>query len=390
MHSMNSKHWSGLLLCVLLAAVLSACGGGGGAVSGQGTLSTSLTDAAIDGYQAVYVTISRVEVHMSGGGGWQSVANPEKTYNLLELVNGVRETLGLATLEAGHYTQMRLILGGTPDAQANIFSQPHSFANYLIDANGVVQELTTPSGMTTGLKVVRGFDINPDQTTELILDFDAMHSVVKAGASGKYQLKPTVKVLTVADGAIVSGQVRAAGATPPLALEGALVTAQTVDPASADASAQVLIEAGTLSAADGGYALFLAGGAMNLVAVKEGYFPACTAATLLPASQQTVNFDLQPDAAAPGSITGTVSIAGALAGQVVSLDFRQQAACQGSAGPAMITVRAIQVETGGGFAVVLPAGSYQLVASTAGKTTQAVDTVVVTPAAATDIGNLSF
>lgn len=391
MHPMNQKHWLGLLLCIVSAVVLTACGGGSGSgTAGRGTLSTSLTDAAIDGYQAVYVTISRVEVHMSGGDGWQTVANPEQTYNLLELVNGVRETLGLATLEAGHYTQMRLILAGTPDARANIFSQPHPFANYLIDANGLAQELTTPSGRTTGLKLVNGFDIQSGLTTELILDFDAMHSVVRAGASGKYQLKPTVKVLDVADGAIVSGQVRAAGTTPPAVLDGTLVTAQTAAPASVEVSAQVVIEAGTLSAADGGYALFLAAGSKNLVAIKEGYLPACTAVTLLPASQHTVDFDLQPDAAAPGSITGTVSIGGALAGQIVSLDFRQQASCQGAAGPAMITVRAIQVETGGGYEVVLPAGSYQVVASTFGKTTQVIDNVVVAPAVATDIGNLAF
>lgn len=240
MHPMNPKHWPGLLLSLVLALVLNACGGGSGSGPGQGSLSTSLTDAAIDGYRAVYVTISRVEVHMSGGDGWQTVANPEQTYNLLELVNGVRETLGLATLEAGHYTQMRLILAGTPDARANIFSQQHPFANYLIDANGLAQELTTPSGRTTGLKLVNGFDIQPGLTTELILDFDAMHSVVRAGASGKYQLKPTVKVLDVADGAIVSGQVRAAGTTPPAVLDGTLVTAQSAAPSSIEVSAQVV------------------------------------------------------------------------------------------------------------------------------------------------------
>ena len=41
---------------------------------------------------------------------WEPVASPDKTYNLLDLTNGVREELGIADLEAGDYTQMRLLL----------------------------------------------------------------------------------------------------------------------------------------------------------------------------------------------------------------------------------------------------------------------------------------
>lgn len=377
-----------VLCCILAGMMLAACGGGSDSDPAQGTLSTSLTDASTDLYQAVYVTISRVEVHANGG--WQTVANPEKTYNLLELVNGVRETLGIATLDAGHYTQMRLVLGATPDSGINIFSQPHPFANYVIDLTDAVHELTAPSGMTTGLKVVNGFDINPDQTTELILDFDAMHSVVVAGSSGKYQIKPTVKVLDVADGAIVTGLVSEAGSAPTFALEGALVTAQVVDSAATDPASQVLIDAGTLSAVDGHYGLFLAAGGYNLVAAKEGYLPSCSAISLSPTSQETVDFSLDPAPVAPGSISGTVSIAGAPADQVVTIDFRQEVTCAGAVAPGMITVQSVNVANGGTFDVALPEGTYQVVASTFGKTTQVVDDVVVTTALATDLGALAF
>jgi len=378
-----------LILFSLLAMYLTACGGGGGSTA-QGTLSTLLSDASTDSYQAVYVTISRVEVHADNGGGWQTVASPDKTYNLLELVNGVRETLGISTLDAGHYTQMRLVLGATRDSGFNIFSLPHPFANYVIDQNDAVQELTVPSGMTTGLKIVNGFDIHPDQTTELILDFDAMRSVVIAGSSGKYQLKPTVKVLDSAEGAIVSGVVSEAGAAPPVLLDGALVTAQITDPAGADALNQVMIEGGTLSDVDGAYALFLAAGDYNLVAVEDGYLPACAALSLLPAGQDTSDFALEPAAADPGSITGSVSIGGASADQVVTIDFRQEAACAGALNPTIITIKSINVANGGGYEVVLPVGTYQIIASTFGKTTQVVDNVAVITAVVTDLGELGF
>jgi hypothetical protein len=44
---------------------------------------------------------------------------PGQIYNLCELVNGVREELGLASLRSGHYTQMRLIIGRDPDDGIN-------------------------------------------------------------------------------------------------------------------------------------------------------------------------------------------------------------------------------------------------------------------------------
>ena len=376
-----------MLLSLGAGLLLAACGGGSGPA--QGTLSMALTDASTDAYRAVYVTISRVEVHADGG-DWQTVASPDQTYNLLDLVNGVRAGLGIATLNAGHYTQMRLVLGATPDTGINLFSQPHPFANYVVDQNDAVHELTVPSGMTTGLKIVNGFDINAGQTTELILDFDAMSSVVIAGSSGKYQLKPTVKVLDTADGAIVSGVVSEAGADPAVLLGGALVTAQVADPAAADAKDQVAIEGGTLSAADGAYALFLAAGDYNLVAVADGYLPACSVASLATADQLGVDFALDPLATDPGSLTGSVSIAGASADQVVTVDVRQEVTCAGAVAPAMITVKSLNVANGGTFEIFLPSGDYQVVASTSGQTTQVVDGVTVATGVATDLGALAF
>lgn len=360
-------------------------------MAGQGTLSTSLTDASTHDYKAVYVTIAEVDVHPDRGGGWQTVASPNKTYNLLDLVNGVRETLGIADLDAGHYSQMRLILGETPDSGLNILSQPHPFANYLIDENDAVHELKVPSGLTTGLKIVNGFDTDADQTTELVLDFDAMRSVVKAGASGKYLLKPTVKVRNTTAGAVVSGVVSEAGSSPAAPLGGAFVTAQIADPASADARDQVVIEAGTLSASDGGYSLFLAPGDYNLVAVEDGYLPACTAVSLQPASQTTTDFALTPVANdGTGELTGTVSIAGASADQVVTVDFRQEVTCDGASAMAMITVASVNVANGGDFDVTLPVGDYQVVASTSGQTTQVLDNVTVTSGGVTNLGTFSF
>ena len=367
------------MLYLLIVLFLFACGGGGDSVS-QGTLSTSLTDTSTNEYQAIYVTIDRVEVHMGGNdnGNWQTVANPEKTYNLLELVNGVRETLGIATLNAGHYTQMRLIIGKTPDQDLNIFSTQHPFANYFVDQNNEINELKIPSGMNTGVKVVNGFNINENQTTELLLDFNAMHSVVKAGSSGKYLLKPTVKVLDTADYAIVSGVVAETGTNPQVLLEGALVTAQ-FSVASDDAKDQIVIDAGTVSDENGSYALFLEPNDpsefYNLVATLPNYQPVCTPVSLDADSITEINFDLPVVSTNPGTVAGLVTITNAGEDQFATIELRQQVACPSVT--ETVTVNSFNIANGGFYSVELPAGIYQMVAWSYGMVTSTYDITII-------------
>jgi hypothetical protein len=384
------KKLNRLLLYFGIGLLFVACGGSGGSDSGGsdsggfastgglGTLSTSLTDSSTDEYQAVYVTIARVEVHHDGNGSWQTVAEPNKTYNLLDLVNGVREDLGIATMDAGHYTQMRLIIGETPEVGGiNKFSVAHPYANYIINLADEVHELKVPSGTNTGLKIVNGFNINENQTTELILDFDAMRSVVKAGKSGKYLLKPTIKVLDTTEYAIVSGQVNNADTTPATPLEGALVTAQVADATQPDAKDQVVIEAGTVADVNGDYALFLAPGDYNLVATQTGYLPDCIAINLIADDTQTMtDFSLSTPTGDLGSLSGTVSIDNAQPDQYATIDFRQDVTCVDALAQTSITVKSINMADGGDYSVDLPAGTYHVVASTFGKVTVTMDVTV--------------
>ena len=94
-------HW--FLFSLILSAVFISCGGGGDSNSGgTGTVAVSLTDAMSNKFNAVYVTIEDVQVHMKGNGNgndsWRSVSAPNlpKTFNLYELTNGIREEIGLA------------------------------------------------------------------------------------------------------------------------------------------------------------------------------------------------------------------------------------------------------------------------------------------------------
>ena len=186
-------------MALLLSAFIAGCGGGGsdggGNGGGSGTLGVSLTDAPACGFDAVNVTVSIVRVHQSdtasdSAGGWSEISlNPPRKINLLDLTNGVLESLGETMLPAGHYTQLRLVLA------ANNASSPPS--NSVILSSGTPGReiaLVTPSAVQSGIKLNHEFDVAAGQRVDLVLDFDACKSVVKRG-NGSYLLKPVVKVI---------------------------------------------------------------------------------------------------------------------------------------------------------------------------------------------------
>jgi hypothetical protein len=280
---MKLPRWSVWVAASLLVLVLAGCEGGGGTTTalgpdssdstetGTGMLSLMLTDAPTDDLQAVYVTIDEVQVHMADGenGGWETVVNPEKTYDLLELRHGVMDQLGVGVLEAGTYTQMRLIIGLTADNSENILGEQHPAefdGNYVVDKAGEYVDLKVPSGVQTGIKLVHPFLIEEALETELILDFDAEKSVHKAGNTGKYILKPTIKV--IGTHAVLSGCVRDdfSGAN----IEYVRVTAQTYD-ASVEEKDGVTFHASDTTESDGYYAMHLPPGDYCIVASPPYY-----------------------------------------------------------------------------------------------------------------------
>jgi len=195
---------AGLLAGSVIAAVsLTACGGGGGGSGASstpapaataGTLSVSLTDAPSCGFDAVNVTVNKVRVNASAGAGdtdagWTDITlNPAKKINLLNLSNGVLESLGQASLPAGHYSQLRLVL----DANTGT-----GMANSVVPTGGTETTLSTPSAVQSGIKLAKEFDVAAGQNVDLVLDFDACKSVVTQG-KGRYLLKPVVKVVPTA------------------------------------------------------------------------------------------------------------------------------------------------------------------------------------------------
>jgi len=327
-----------------------------------GTLGVGLTDNSTDLYQAIYITIDEVQVKKQGKdvgeSGWLTVLSPQQTFNLLELVNGVIADLGLVELEAGDYGQMRLILGKQSDDSENILGEAHLFPNYLIknDPDNTIEELKISSGFQTGIKIVQGFTIVANGATEIILDFDACKSVVQAGDSGQWLLKPTIKVLETLTNS-VSGVVTDNTDVP---LEGALVSAQIYTP---------LFERGTLSNVSGDYILYLPPNTYSIVATMDGYTPQCQVVAATGYQEYTdINFTLTSlTAANSGTITGSV-------GGVESAEFsiRQMVDC--GSGNVLIEVASVSVADGAtSDPITLPPGMYEVVISPAGLETYVIE-----------------
>src|SRR4029077_13712184 len=190
----------GLLLTGFLAGCGSSSGGGGGTTAQPGTVSVSMTDAPACGFDQVNVTVSKVRAHQSdnaseNAAGWTDITlNAARKINLLDLndpdpndPSRALEFLGVTPLEAGHYTQLRLVLvpnsGGPP------------FANSIL-RSGIPGEiaLDTPSAVQSGIKLIHQFTVDSGQRVDLLLDFDACKSIVHTG-SDKYKLKPVIKVI---------------------------------------------------------------------------------------------------------------------------------------------------------------------------------------------------
>ncbi len=158
--------------------------------SGQGEIKITMVDAPA-GFESINIVVTRVEVHkadVDSSSGWVIINNNMATYDLLTLRNGASAILGTNSLDAGNYTQIRLFIG--------------EGSNIVVD--GVSYPLDIPSGSQSGLKLNHEFQIQSGLIYELLLDFDAQHSIVLTG-NGQYKLKPVIRVIPMVLSGTISG-----------------------------------------------------------------------------------------------------------------------------------------------------------------------------------------
>lgn len=182
------------VFAIFVAAGISifSCSDSTSTESGQGQIKITMVDAPA-GYDQINIIVTRVEVHRTGSdstAGWFVINNNTVTYDLLTLRNGASIILGNNSLDVGRYSQIRLIIG--------------TGSNIVVD--GVTYPLDVPSGEQTGIKLNHQFDIQEGLLYELMLDFDAEHSIVLTG-NGQYKLKPVIRLVPTIISGTISGKI---------------------------------------------------------------------------------------------------------------------------------------------------------------------------------------
>ena len=172
----------------------------------KGTLNLAITDAPIDsdGIIGVFITVTEIQYHTSGN-NWAVFEDFEgpKKFNLLELTRGDSEMLGSFEMESGDYTQLRFMLDA-PVWDMDPVSNPGCYLEF---DDGTTQNLFVPSGYETGYKAIGSFSVPINGSVDVTADFDIRRSVVKSGASGKYILKPTIRLIVDNQSGQIAGEV---------------------------------------------------------------------------------------------------------------------------------------------------------------------------------------
>ena len=217
----------GFISAALLGAVvLGACSDDLTSVNnGSGKLVVRLTDAPFltDSVKSVDIFVVRVdgrvapatdaeaeaEADVANKGGWQTLASPNASINLLALQNGVSTTLGDAELAAGTYNGFRLVID---QGKSSV-----TLKNGKVLSGTSNPGLVFPSGGTSGIKIQlsEAVKIAGGGITNLLVDFDVNESFVMRGNSIERNgllFKPVVKA-SIVDAATVNATVRFTNAT---------------------------------------------------------------------------------------------------------------------------------------------------------------------------------
>jgi hypothetical protein len=194
-----------LIIMFMSAFVLIGCDDSNDDAS-KGRIEVAITDAPIDdeNVTALYLSIAGVELK-TGEEEWTKLGEFDEpvVINLLDYQNGEVFFLTEESIDAGEYSEIRLILN-MPEGQGATKANAGTYLEY---ADGTFQPLFVPSGATSGYKAKGEFTVPAGGVTGLTIDFDVRKSVVKAGNSGKYILKPVLRLLENNNVAMIKGNV---------------------------------------------------------------------------------------------------------------------------------------------------------------------------------------
>ena len=212
------------------------------------------------------------------GKGFTVIMEGEKSINLLELTNGLTETLVDSEVPVGSYDLLRIYVRGVN----------------VVLKDGTTFDLKVPSGSSSGIKVF----INPSLevagglTADLLLDFDVSRSFVAKGNPRKleefngFNFKPVIKASNLTIAGSLSGMVTTMQEESMLGLEGAQVSIFAAD----------TLNTTTFTDETGQYTILgLIAGSYDMEVSLEGYESQnAEGITILPGNKTIQDFELAP------------------------------------------------------------------------------------------------
>lgn len=322
-------------LGLALLSIALGCGSGSG--SGVANLRVALTDSPVDEAQAVLVSIVRVEALRMGPEGEvrETVMDDPGVFDLLQLRNDVTAVLGEGSFPPGDYFGLRIFLAPSGPPANPGGAPPQGDSPHSIELAGERYPLFAPSAAQSGLKLQEDFTLEPDEITELVIDFNVRHSIVRRGRQHRYLLKPRLTLVPRVVSGAISGVVRDDS--------GAALADSTVSAQQAGEEA-----ASVRTGADGGYRISpLRAGIYDLVVTHSGRAIGVATGVEVVAQQETGGRDFALAAVATGSLAGTAPIGDAF---TIVLRFDGHFLAQAAPDP----------DTGAFAFDGLPEGSYDL------------------------------
>lgn len=217
--------------------------------SESGSLRILATDAPFDfeGVASAKLTVESIKLRQASGNSI-TVMNKEVTLDLLQLRNGLVDTLADIELPAGAYDEIMLIISS---ASVDLKDGKHF-------------DLKVPSGAQSGLKVFVSPDlvVTSGLSHDVLLDFDLSRSFVAQGPANDikgFNFKPVIRAVNLSKAGTISGIVLDMNE---MALQGTTVTVTKDD--------QVVATA--ITEEDGSFKILgLPEGTYAVEAEKEGY-----------------------------------------------------------------------------------------------------------------------
>lgn len=287
---MKVKFISPIIILVLL--FFSGCSEDLNSEANTGRLTLQLTDAPFpyDLISEANVTIFKIDARYKGDSmeGEENNEGDDKTFiilseeemdvNLINLTNGITETLVDIDVPVGSYDLIRVYVKGVN----------------VVLKEGSVFDLKVPSGEQTGIKVFikPSLYVGGELSADLLLDFDVSRSFIPKGNSkdisgiNGFNFKPVIKASNLTTAGSLSGLVSTIQNEEPIGLEGATVSVFATD----------TLNTSTFTDESGSYTILgLIAGSYDVMVELEGYEAQTTEEVTIVAGNKIIqDFDLVP------------------------------------------------------------------------------------------------